>query len=153
MDGAIERGANWGLQLGVRRVLRSSQGIRQTDPFSISSDPKRGMCVCIRIRSREGYFLGVRRNIHVFERGRERTRTGASGREGGSEGGTDSQRSLVRPSIRLSVCLGQAAAAVVDGAKRRVRGRGPTAMFRDDDRTTDRLDATSGRVSGPTQTT
>ena len=60
MDGAIERGANWGLQLGVRRVLSSSQGIRQTDPFSISSDPKRGMCVCIRIRSREGYFLGVR---------------------------------------------------------------------------------------------
>ena len=31
MDGAIERGANWGLQLGVRRVLRSSQGRNKTN--------------------------------------------------------------------------------------------------------------------------
>ena len=84
MDGAIERGANWGLQLGVRRVLRSSQGIRQTDPFSISSDPKRGMCVCIRIRSREGYFLGVRVGTSMFLSGAEKEQE--LERVGGGEG-------------------------------------------------------------------
>ena len=58
------------------------------------------------------------------------------------EGGcSDSQRSLVRPSVCLS---GSGRRRDVDGAKRRARHRGPTAMFRDDDRTTDRLDATSG---------